>query len=57
MENSRFGAVCLDVLLLNSDACKTTSKGFDFFPRRYTTVVALATMAFQDSGYFVFEDI
>jgi hypothetical protein len=40
-----------------SDACKTTSKGFDLFQRRYTTAVAMATMEFQDGGYFYFEDI
>ena len=37
--------------------CKTTSKEFEFVPRSYTIAVAMATMTFQDGGYFSFKEI
>ena len=33
---------------------KTTSKEFEFLHKCYTTAVAMATMTFQDGGYFLF---
>ncbi len=32
--------------------CKTTSKEFEFFHKSCTTAVAMATMTFQNGGYF-----
>ena len=34
---------------------KTTSKGFEFLHKSYATAVAMATMTFQDGGYFDFK--
>jgi hypothetical protein len=31
---------------------KTTPKEFEFLHKSYATAVAIATMAFQDGGYF-----
>ena len=36
---------------------KTTSKDFEFLNKRYETAVAIATMTFQDGGYFGFKVI
>jgi hypothetical protein len=36
---------------------KTTSKEFEFLHKGYATAVAMATMAFQDGGYFGFKVI
>jgi hypothetical protein len=33
---------------------KTTSKEFEFLHKSYATAVAMATMTFQDGGYFGF---
>jgi hypothetical protein len=33
---------------------KTTSKEFEFLYKSYATAVAMATMTFQDGGYFGF---
>ena len=37
--------------------CKTTSKEFEFFHKSCTTTVAMATMTFQNGGYFGFKGI
>ena len=37
--------------------CQTTSKEFEFFHKSYTTAVAMATMTFQNGGYFGFKAI
>ena len=34
---------------------KTTSKEFEFLHKSYATAVAMATMTFQDGGYFGFK--
>jgi hypothetical protein len=34
---------------------KTTSKEFEFLHKCYATAVAMATMTFQDGGYFAFK--
>jgi hypothetical protein len=36
---------------------KTTSKKFEFLHKSYGTAVAMATMTFQDGGYFGFKVI
>jgi hypothetical protein len=36
---------------------KTTSKEFEFLHKMYATAVAMATMTFQDGGYFGFKVI
>jgi hypothetical protein len=36
---------------------KTTFKEFEFLNKCYTTAVAMATMTFQDGGYFGFKVI
>ena len=36
---------------------KTTSKEFEFLQKSYATAVAMATMTFQDGGYFGFKVI
>jgi hypothetical protein len=36
---------------------KTTSKEFEFLHKSYATAVAMATMTFQDGGYFCFKVI
>jgi hypothetical protein len=36
---------------------KTTSKEFEFLDKNYATAVAMATMTFQDGGYFGFKVI
>ena len=36
---------------------KTTSKKFEFLHKSYATAVAMATMTFQDGGYFGFKVI
>jgi hypothetical protein len=36
---------------------KTTSKEFEFLHESYATAVAMATMTFQDGGYFGFKVI
>ena len=36
---------------------KTTSKEFEFLHKSYATAVAMATMTFQDGGYFDFKVI
>jgi hypothetical protein len=36
---------------------KTTSKEFEFLHKSYATAVAMATMTFQNSGYFGFKVI
>ena len=41
------------VLLL----CKTTSKEFEFFHKSCRAAVAMATMTFQNGGYFGFKVI
>ena len=33
---------------------KTTSKEFEFLHKSYATAVAMATMTFEDGGYFGF---
>ena len=43
----------LTVLLL----CKTTSKEFGLFHKSCTTAVSMATMTFQNGGYFGFKVI
>ena len=59
MENSRFR--CL--LLVDKQKVqvpylyKTTSKEFEFLHKSYATAVAMATMTFQDGGYFGFKVI
>ena len=35
----------------------TLFKGFEFFRKSYTTLVALATVTFRDGGYFGFKAI
>ena len=62
MENSWFRSVFLGQLLLvekqkESYRCKTTSNRFELFNKSYRTAVAMATMTFQDGGYFGFEVI
>ena len=38
--------------------CKATSKEFhEFFHKSCTTAVSMATMTFQDGGYFGFKEI
>jgi hypothetical protein len=37
--------------------CKTTSKEFEFLHKSYATAVAMATMTFQDGGYFGYKVI
>ena len=39
------------------DLYKTTSKEFAFLHKSYATAVAMATMTFQDGGYFGFKVI
>jgi hypothetical protein len=34
---------------------KTTSKEFEFLHKSYATAVVMATMTFQDGGYFGFK--
>jgi hypothetical protein len=34
---------------------KTTSREFEFLHKRYAIVVAMATITFQDGGYFGFK--
>jgi hypothetical protein len=36
---------------------KTTSKEFEFLHKSYATAIAMATMTFQDGGYFGFKVI
>ena len=36
---------------------KTTTKEFEFLHKSYATAVAMATMTFQDGGYFGFKVI
>ena len=36
---------------------KTASKEFEFLHKSYATAVAMATMTFQDGGYFGFKVI
>ena len=36
---------------------KATSEEFEFFHKSYATAVAMATMTFQDGGYFGFKVI
>jgi hypothetical protein len=36
---------------------KTTSEEFEFLHKSYATAVAMATMTFQDGGYFGFKVI
>jgi hypothetical protein len=36
---------------------KTTSKEFEFLHKNYAAAVAMATMTFQDGGYFGFKVI
>jgi tellurite resistance protein TehA-like permease len=62
MENSRFRCVFLDnYYLLINKKCLTyitkKSKEFEFLHKSYATVVAMATMTFQDGGYFGFKVI
>jgi hypothetical protein len=63
MENSRFRCLFLDNLVLLVDKqkvpylYKTTSKEFEFSHKNYATAVAIATMTFQDGGYFGFKVI
>jgi hypothetical protein len=65
MENSRFRCVFLDNdhLLINKKYLyfiliyKTTSKELEFLHKSYATAVAMATMAFQDGGYFGFNNL
>jgi hypothetical protein len=37
--------------------CKTTSKEFELLYKSYATAIAMATMTFQDGGYFGFKVI
>jgi hypothetical protein len=39
------------------DLYKTASKEFEFLHKSYATAVAMATMTFQDGGYFGFKVI
>jgi hypothetical protein len=61
MENSRFRCVFLDnyYLLIKKvpHLYKTASKEFEFLHKSYATAVAMATMTFQDGGYFGFKVI
>jgi hypothetical protein len=57
MENSRFRPVFLDNYYLLKKPKSTNKTTFKFFHKRYTTAVALATMTFQDGGYFGFKVI
>jgi hypothetical protein len=56
MENSRFR---WQLLLVDEQKVpylyKTTSKKFEFLHKCYATAVAMATMTFQDGGYFAFK--
>ena len=36
---------------------KTTSEEFEFLYKSYATAIAMATMTFQDGGYFGFKGI
>jgi hypothetical protein len=36
---------------------KTTSKEFEFLHKSYATAIAMATMTFQDGGYFGFNSL
>ena len=36
---------------------KTTSREFEFWHKIYATAIAMATMTFQDGGYFGFKVI
>ena len=51
MENSRADKQKVPYLY------KTTSKEFEFLHKSYATTVAMATMTFQDGGYFGFKVI
>ena len=62
MENSRFRCVFLDNYYFVDKQkvpylYKTTSKEFEFLHKSYATAVAMATMTFQDGGYFGFKVI
>ena len=61
MENSRFRCVFGQSLLVDKQKVpclyKTTSKLFEFLHKSYATAVAMATMTFQDGGYFGFKVI
>ena len=37
--------------------CKTTCTGFELFHKYYATAIAMATMTFQNGGYFGFKVI
>jgi hypothetical protein len=53
--------ICGQLLLVDKQKVrylyKTTSKQFEFLHRSYATTVAMATMTFQDGGYFGFKVI
>jgi hypothetical protein len=53
--------ICGQLLLVDKQKVpylyKTTSKEFEFLYKSYATAVAMATMTFQDGGYFGFKVI
>ena len=50
--------ICGQLLLVDKqNVYKTTSKEFEFLYKCYATAVAMATMTFQDGGYFGFKVI
>jgi hypothetical protein len=52
-----FGQVLLDDKQKVLYLYKTASKEFQFLRKSYATAVAMATMTFQDGGYFGFKVI
>ena len=61
MENSRFRCFFEQLLLVDKQKVpylyKTTSKEFEFLRKSYATSIAMATMMFQNGGYFGFKVI
>jgi hypothetical protein len=59
MENSRFRCAFVDNYYLQKVRYlyKTTSTEFEFLYKSYATAVTMATMTFQDGGYFSFKAI
>ncbi len=58
--NLRFRSVFLENYYLFEDKeyfCYVTSKELEFFQKSFTTAVAMATMTFQNDGYFAFKVI
>ena len=52
-----YSCIFLKVFVRYSYLYKTTSKEFEFLHKSYATAVAMATMTFQDGGYFGFKVI